>query len=41
MSSWIVTPTEKVAACESVVIPFRKILSRPPMKAEPPVKVRL
>ncbi len=37
----MVTPTEKVAACESVVTPLRKILAKPPMKAEPPVKARL
>jgi len=31
MSSWIVTPTEKVAACESAFTPLRNIFESPPI----------
>ena len=41
MSSLIFAPTEKVAALVSAVTPARNALEKPPIKGEPPVKVRL
>jgi hypothetical protein len=37
----MLAPTENVAAFESAVMPARNAFENPPMKGEPPVKVRL
>jgi hypothetical protein len=40
-SSGMATPTEKVAPGESGAMPDRNIFENPPMKSDPPVKVKL